>query len=168
VKHIVSGRAVIFIIQTLAILGLATTVVFTARSAESAAAASLVQNVDEPTRNLYQQQVDFSNCSVLCTSLFSAVPAGKTLRITHVSCLFQLAAGGIAVSIVHSGTPVDKTQYVQVVTQAASPNYFVMNGDINLYSTAGSQPYVLTSATGQSTIESSVCTLSGYYVTNAL
>jgi hypothetical protein len=132
-----SGRTVTIAFQTLAVNGLGAAVVFTARSAESAAAAAanLVQNVDEPARNLYQQMVYISaSCAsdYQCTVTFSEVPSGKVLRITHASCYYTLSdTAGINLVEIVSGTPSAKADFISTVPQG-SPYTVVANAGINL------------------------------------
>jgi len=56
--------------------------------------AALVQNIDEPGRNPYQEAV-FSSCigSQFCNFNYSAVPAGKRLVLTQITGYIDVAAG---------------------------------------------------------------------------
>jgi hypothetical protein len=166
-KDAMSSRSITIAIQGIAIIGLAAAVVFTARSAEMAAtaAASLVQIVDEPARNFYQQEVKFPTSCTSCTLSFAAVPAGKTLRITHAACYMTVAdTNGVEVVSVISGTPVAKEVELSSTIQG-NANTVIASSPIDLYSTAGSKPLVFIKAnTGD--IDGSMCTLVGYFVSN--
>lgn len=166
-KYAMSARSITIAIQGIAIIGLAAAVVLTARSAElaAAAAASLVQNVDEPARNFYQQNVTADNCS-MCTFAFSPVPSGKTLRITHVSCYMNVGdTNGINVVELFSGTPVAKLTFIPAAIQGRAFTV-IASGEVDSYSTAGGKPKIMVYA-NLSPVSDASCTIAGYYVTSS-
>jgi len=57
--------------------------------------AALVQSVDEPGRNPYQEALSNTTCrgTSICTVEFASVPAGKRLVITHISGYIDTANG---------------------------------------------------------------------------
>ncbi len=57
--------------------------------------AALVQSIDEPARNPYQETLSDLSCrgTTVCSFNFSTVPAGKRLVITHIAGYVDTAAG---------------------------------------------------------------------------
>ena len=57
--------------------------------------AALVQSVDEPGRNPYQETLSDLGCrnTTVCSFNFSTVPAGKRLVVTHIAGYVDTAAG---------------------------------------------------------------------------
>jgi hypothetical protein len=155
------GRGFTATIQILTFIGLSVATVL-ASAAAVAATPTLVQNVDEPARNPYQQTLVSSDCnSGGCGIVFDKVPANMTLRITYVSCFFTVGdANGVAEVYVTSD---EKTAFISTVAYG-NPNNIAANANINLYAAAGTRPSAAVIAwTGA--ISTAGCTLSGYYVT---
>lgn len=57
--------------------------------------AALVQSVDEPGRNPYQETLSNTGCrgTTVCSFNFSTVPAGKRLVVTHLAGYVDTAGG---------------------------------------------------------------------------
>jgi hypothetical protein len=57
--------------------------------------AALVQSIDEPARNPYQETLSDLSCrgTTVCSFNFSTVPAGKRLVVTHIAGYVDTAAG---------------------------------------------------------------------------
>lgn len=66
--------------------------------------AALVQSVDEPARNPYQETLFNVPCraTAICTFDFAAVPAGKRLVVTHISGYVDTANGTMPNSFLQS------------------------------------------------------------------
>ncbi len=67
--------------------------------------AALVQSVDEPARNPYQEALFNVACrgTTVCSFDFAAVPTGKRLVVTHVSGYVDTANGTMPNSFLQSG-----------------------------------------------------------------
>lgn len=67
--------------------------------------AALVQSVDEPARNPYQETIANVNCrgSTVCNFSFSVVPAGKRLVVTNIAGYLDTSAGGLPNCFLSSG-----------------------------------------------------------------
>jgi len=67
--------------------------------------AALVQSIDEPGRNPYQETQANTNCrgSTVCVFNFAQVPVGKRLVLTHISGYVDTAAGTLPNGFVSSG-----------------------------------------------------------------
>jgi hypothetical protein len=156
------GRGFMATIQILAFIGLSVATLLTSAAAV-AQTPTLIQNVDEPARNPYQQTLVSSDCnSGGCGIVFEKVPANMTLRITYVSCFFTVGdANGVGEVYVTNGD--EKTAFISTVAYG-NPSNLVANANINLYAAAGKKPVAGVQAwTGA--ISTFSCTLSGYYVT---
>jgi hypothetical protein len=59
------------------------------------ARSALVQSVDEPGRNPYQESLSNTTCrtTTVCAFDFAAIPAGKRLVVTHISGYVDTAGG---------------------------------------------------------------------------
>jgi hypothetical protein len=129
-----------------------------------AQAVDTVRIEDEPARNPYQQTAQVSNgCPVNCFAAFAAVPAGKTLRITYISCEFELndTAGLRLVTLGNGGNP---QTLINVFLIPQGGGYFqVASAQINLYSSAGDTPNLNLLASLTSLTDGG-CEITGYLV----
>lgn len=66
--------------------------------------AAMVQSVDEPARNPYQQTLSDVSCrgTLVCSFNFGLVPAGKRLVLTHISGYVDTANGALPNGFVSS------------------------------------------------------------------
>lgn len=155
------GRAVALVTRSLAIIGLTVGALGAADAQQPT--VTLVQNVDEPARNPYQQTLAITSACSACDFSFAAVPANTTLRITNVSCYFVMSdTGGIAMIFVNNRPTDYKRAFVQAVAQG-NPSFIVANGEINLYSESGNKPGI-NIETNTGLADFGACTLSGYFV----
>jgi hypothetical protein len=98
---------------------------FTAKPLLAQIKAALVQNVDEPARNPYQEAASFSQgsgCSgAFCNVYFSTVPTGKRLVITNVTGVVYVESPGVLqpLTLVHDGASAP-TMFIPTVQQAGT------------------------------------------------
>jgi hypothetical protein len=67
--------------------------------------AALVQSVDEPARNPYQETQFNVTCrgTTVCSFTFTTVPAGKRLVVTNIAGYVDTSAGGLPNCFLSSG-----------------------------------------------------------------
>lgn len=67
--------------------------------------AALVQSIDEPARNPYQEVQFNVTCrnTLVCSFNFAAVPAGKRLVVTHIAGYVDTSSGGLPNCFLSSG-----------------------------------------------------------------
>lgn len=67
--------------------------------------AALVQSIDEPGRNPYQETQSNTTCrgTTVCSFNFAPVPPGKRLVLTHISGYVDTGAGALPNGFVNSG-----------------------------------------------------------------
>lgn len=164
-QNAIFGRRLTVTIQALTFIGLSVATVLTGtRAVHAQTPPTLVQNVDEPARNPYQQSVQIEPCNGGCTVQFAAVPKNTTLRITNVSCIFVVGdSGGVGEIYVSNGEVKPKVAFIPAVPYG-NAEQIVANAAINLYASAGNKPTVVAEE-NTAAISAAVCTLSGYYVT---
>jgi hypothetical protein len=133
-------------------------------AAPTPTAPRIVENVDEPARNPFQQSVGISGpCNGPCNVLFSAVPVSKTLRITYASCFFSIGdTGGVRLVYLTNGESTPATAYIPANAQGNAEDV-IASAELNLYSSTGTTP-VITIDTNTSPISNGQCTISGYTV----
>ena len=133
--------------------------------------AALVQNVDEPGRNPYQE-TQFTICGgpQNCNFTFAVVPSGKRLVLTHVSGFVDVRGGTLPNSNVESNF--GGNQFATVFfagtrgTVFAGATRIVYNSDVLAYFGPGEQPsgfYGLFSTT-DTFLNAGSLTLTGYYI----
>jgi hypothetical protein len=73
----------------------ATALCLGAASLQAQTRAALVQSIDEPGRNPYQETLSDLSCrnTTVCSFNFGAVPVGKRLVVTHIAGYVDTAAG---------------------------------------------------------------------------
>jgi hypothetical protein len=135
--------------------------------------AALVQNVDEPGRNPYQEVV-FTICGGTqnCNFSFSIVPPGKRLVVTHVNGFIDVRNGTLPNANVESsfGGSQFASIFIPGVRQTASANStrIVYNEAVLAYFGPGESPagfYGLFSTTDTwPTNGGGLMTLTGYYI----
>ena len=134
-QNAIISRAFTATIQGLAFMALSASAVMTGgATAFAQTPPTMVQNVDEPARNPFQQTVFISaGCSGPCDVVFSKVPASKLLRITYVSCWFQVGdTNGVRLVYLSNGELTPKYAFISGVAQG-DPSYVVAAAQINLY-----------------------------------
>ena len=137
--------------------------------------AALVQNVDEPARNPYQEYIFsyLSNCSAgsqFCNFSYSAVPAGKRLVVTNISGYVDVANGSLPNGTL--GSSLGGSQYAQIYFTGtreytnSSSTRIVVNQQIRAYFGPGETPHVFAGLVGStdSFAGAGSMSLSGYYV----
>lgn len=138
--------------------------------------AALVQNIDEPARNPYQESF-FSylgNCNAggqFCNFNYSAVPAGKRLVVTNISGYVDVTNGSLPNGVLTSS--LGGSQYAQVFF-TGTREYFngsntriVIDQQVRAYFGPGETPHVFAGLVGSTDSfagEGSIA-LSGYYIT---
>lgn len=134
--------------------------------------AAIVQNVDEPGRNPYQE-TQFVICGgpQNCNFSFAAVPAGKRLVLTNVNGFVDVKNGTLPNANVESS--LGGSQYATVFvpgtrgTVNLGSTRVVYNSEVKAYFGPGEQPsgfYGLFS-TSDTFVGGGLMTLTGYYVT---
>src|ERR1700757_351238 len=112
--------------------------------------AALVQNVDEPGRNPYQETEFDLSCSnganPACNVDFAAVPAGKRLVVPHVNGFVDVVGGTLPNMFLSSS--LGGSQYATVFfqgergTKIPTSTRIVINQPINAYFGAGEVPHI--------------------------
>jgi hypothetical protein len=133
--------------------------------------AALVQNVDEPGRNPYQE-TQFTICGgpQNCNFTFAFVPSGKRLVLTHVSGFVDVKGGTIPNSNVESNFGGNQFATVFFLgargTVSPSSTRIVYNSDVLAYFGPGEQPFGFYGlfSTSDTFLSGGVLTLSGYYI----
>jgi hypothetical protein len=135
--------------------------------------AALVQNVDEPGRNPYQEAI-FTTCSGTqnCNFGFSIVPPGKRLVVTHVNGFIDVRNATLPNANLQSS--LGGSQYASVFltgvrnTVSAGSTRIVFNNEVLAYFGPGESPagfYGLFSTTDSwPTNAGGLMTLTGYYI----
>jgi len=111
--------------------------------------AALVESIDEPGRQPYQQTVLFNQTNEGCTAFFCSVsfnpvPAGFRLVITHASALFALVPGGTGprVSLAIDDNIFGTTLLLPTPIFNDFTNY-VASSPVSFYVDAGHTPFLL-------------------------
>jgi hypothetical protein len=67
--------------------------------------AALVQSVDEPARNPYQETIANVTCrgNTVCSFTFTTVPAGKRLVVSNIAGYLDSSGGGLPNCFLNSG-----------------------------------------------------------------
>lgn len=136
----------------------------------AAVKAALVQNIDEPGRNAFQQG-GFSFCpgAKTCDVLFTAVPAGKRLVITNISGLMVSFSGpGRHLAILNRGH--NAQVFLPTVYQGTlgGADTYDFDRTVLTYYEAGESPVITLIA--DSTFSNDFpntqeeCTIFGYYI----
>jgi hypothetical protein len=133
--------------------------------------AALVENVDEPGRNPYQETI-FATCtgSQFCNQGFSMVPAGKRLVLTNISGYVDVTAGTLPNGDITSS--LGGSQYATVFftgvrgTVSSFGTRMVINQEIRAYFGPGETPHVFEGlvSTSDTFSDGANVMLSGYYV----
>jgi hypothetical protein len=133
---------------------------------------ALVQNIDEPGRNPYQQGMNFlasgTTCgSLSCIATFPAVPPGKRLVLTYVSALYGLSANAISAFIQVGKTgDTDRILFLPAVTAnpAGSGASYTAAGPVTFYYEPGDTPTVTVDGQNINFGSTVYVTLVGYLV----
>jgi len=160
-----------FPIQILTALGFVTVMIMVGLWASpklmAAVKAALVQNVDEPGRNPYQEMV-FLSCFPgyagieLCTGGFTTVPTNSRLVITHISGEVSVLGGGIGDGLLwlaYAGT--SRTPFPLL---PGGLNGLFVNEPVLAYFEAGQIPQIQLGFTNPASNPAAFITLAGYYV----
>ncbi len=133
--------------------------------------AALVQSVDEPGRNPYQETLSDLACrgTAVCSFNFAAVPAGKRLVVTRIVGYIDTAAGTIPNGFLQSS--LGGSQYVTMPFGGVrGPTGFLgtrihINSDAQAYFGVGENPRVSMQTFGGDTVSGgSQIMLTGYYI----
>jgi hypothetical protein len=86
-------------------LALALTGLIGAPAAQAQTRAALVQSVDEPARNPYQEVQSNTTCrgTTVCSFNYADVPAGKRLVVTNIAGYVDTSGGGLPNCFLRSG-----------------------------------------------------------------
>ena len=143
---------------------------YTAQPLSAQVRAAIIQDVDEPGRNPYQE-AQFVTCAAQhCNFSFSTVPTGKRLVLTNVSGYVDVVGGTLPNTYIQSSF--GGSQYATVFVPGTKGTVFsagtriVYNSMVNAYFGPGEQPsgaYLLFS-TSDSFSGSGLLVLTGYYV----
>lgn len=155
-----------------AALAVAFACVLGAPQAAAQSRAALVQSVDEPARNPYQEALSDLTCrgTTVCSFNFSTVPAGKRLVVTHISGYVDTGAGALPNGFFSSSF--GGSQYANVPftgvrgpTSALGVRIFI-NHNVLAYFGAGESPRGVLHVNGSGDLMSGGATLfvSGYYI----
>jgi hypothetical protein len=131
--------------------------------------AALVQNVDEPGRNPYQETklLTCSAGSSFCSGDYGPVPVGKRLVVTNVSGRVELAVAG-------SGIQVDFSNQngldIPLLAISQGPGGFgaerrVVNQTVMAYFEPGGTPAIFVQNNGVLPVGSPTFSITGYYIT---
>ena len=134
--------------------------------------AALVQSIDEPGRNPYQETLSDLTCrgTTVCSFNFAPVPAGKRLVLTHISGYVDTAAGTLPNGFVSSsfgGSAYATLAFTGVrgPNSALGGRIFINHG-VQAYFGPGESPtgrfHIIGS--GDSMSGGALLMLSGYYV----
>jgi hypothetical protein len=129
-----------------------------------ARAADTVRIEDEPARNPYMDQTVVNGCINQCTSVFSAVPSSKTLRITYISCYFLLSVPN-GVGLLTLGYGQQYAIWIPLIAQPGTDSGYVQvaSAEVNFYVKGGSVPNI-NLLTFPSDYQYGTCTITGYTV----
>jgi hypothetical protein len=132
--------------------------------------AALVQSVDEPGRNPYQERLTDNTCigSSICRYQFAQVPVGKRLVVTQISGQFDTTGGKPPHGILHTGGFGPTTAFVPIsgvlVTDGNFGVRYMINQQVLAYFGAGeSVKASFTVHQDQFSLVNSLM-LSGYYI----
>lgn len=132
--------------------------------------AALVQSVDEPGRNPYQEVQSNTTCrgTSVCVVEFSVVPAGKRLVITHITGYFDTANatppnGFFQSSIGGFGYATVPFTGVRGPTGNLGTRFFI-NNEVLAYFGVGENPRATMQAFGDLASGGAMLMISGYYV----
>lgn len=136
--------------------------------------AALVQNVDEPGRNPYQESQAFNfigSCSgaggEICSVSFAPVPAGYRLVVTSVSGRLELENNATVVYLTLApiyGAVTDVFVPAQVQGIRGSTTYYVFNAQVQSYAEASQTPTFTVVVSQYPFVYDQEVTLTGYYV----
>lgn len=133
--------------------------------------ATLVQDVDSPARNPYQETASgTAGCSAagVCGALFPVVTHRRVV-IQHVSCEFVVTNNAAdyasRAAIQGSGST---TNYLKIETNGKDDGsgfiVYTINSDVLLYVNKGTAPAVYANSIG-APIGGLTCTITGFYIT---
>ena len=134
--------------------------------------AALVQSVDEPARNPYQETQSNTTCrgTTVCAFEFATVPAGKRLVVTHISGYVDTGAGALPNGFLSSSF--GGSQYATIPftgvrgpTSGLGVRTFINHG-VLAYFGAGETPRGTLHVNGSGDLMSggSLLFVSGYYI----
>lgn len=155
-----------------AALALAVAVACTVCAAPVAAQtrAALVQSVDEPARNPYQEVQFNATCrgTTVCSFEFAPVAAGKRLVVTHISGYIDTASGVPPNGFFEStlgGSAYATVPFTGVrgPTSALGARYFI-NQQVLAYFNVGESPRATMQIFGDLASGGALLMVSGYYV----
>lgn len=134
--------------------------------------AALVQSIDEPGRNPYQETLSDLGCrgSTVCSFNFATVPAGKRLVITHIAGYVDTATGSLPNCFLHSS--IGGSGYPTLPFTGARGSItplgtrIVINHEVLAYFGAGENPRgtYQVFGSGESMSGGALLMLTGYYV----
>jgi hypothetical protein len=135
-----------------------------------AAATTLIENIDEPARHPWQETsglVQLCNGGQSCLIGFKPIPAGHRLRITYVSCLFEVSDpnGVAAVFLLSTLRGTGGATAILPTSPNGNKAFVAASQEITLFVNAGDNPTVVVNTyTGGLSKTDSGCTIAGYLV----
>ena len=154
-------------------LALAAASLLCAQPAVAQTRAALVQSIDEPGRNAYQETQSNTTCrgTTSCVFNFAAVPAGKRLVVTHIAGYVDTGAGTLPSGFLQSSF--GGAQYATVPftgvrgpTTTTLGTRILVNHQVLAYFGAGDSPRGLyhINFTGDTMTGGALMMISGHYV----
>ena len=132
--------------------------------------AALVQSIDEPGRNPYQEVVSDLGCrtTTVCSFNFATVPAGKRLVVTHIAGYVDTAGGTLPNNFLHSsiggsGYPTLPFTGVRGPNTPLGTRIFI-NHEVLAFFGAGENPRGTYQVFGDTMSGGALLMLTGYYV----
>ena len=123
-----------------------------------------VTDYSNPVRVPYQEWAIAPECTVAGTCTVT-LPAntGTRVLVTHVSCEFFIATGGIAIAATLSGPADNSRQILPVFSYSAigEGTPFGINSDVYFFIPTGTTPQVVVNSATEP-VASFDCTLTGY------
>lgn len=132
--------------------------------------AALVQSVDEPGRNPYQEVLSDLGCrgTTVCSFNFAAVPAGKRLVVTHISGYIDTAAGTLPNGFLTSsfgGSSYATSPFTGVRGPISGlGTRIVINNEVLAYFSVGETPRATMQVFGDTASGGALIMLTGYFV----
>jgi hypothetical protein len=136
------------------------------------ARAALVQSVDEPARNPYQETLSNTTCrtTTVCAFDFTTIPAGKRLVLTHISGYVDTAGGTLPNVFVSSSF--GGSQYATLAltgvrgpTSGLGTRIFINHNVLAYYGAGESVRGVYhVNGTGDTMSGGALLTLTGYFI----
>jgi len=131
--------------------------------------AALVQNMDEPGRNPYQEMKPSTNClgQTYCRLSYAAVPAGKRLVVTNISGSVDLESGIHPFGLITTDAGIPYVTFTAVTgpVVVGVGTRMLINQSLLAYFGPGEIPRVSINTESYRITSGLQVQLSGYYIT---